>query len=59
MRTRCRGCQRLTHVAEMLYVEVAGFLGWWCARCVEAERAKQRRIVNWIETGDPERGVTT
>ena len=44
-RTRCRGCQRLTHVAEMLYVAMPlyapsdALMEWRCARCVEAARA--------------------
>ena len=53
-RTRCRGCQRLTHVAEMLYVPLPSmqfrdgawrtddYLFWRCARCVEDARAGKK-----------------
>ena len=44
-RTRCRGCQRLTHVAEMLYVLLAGGdFAWRCARCVEDARDTGKKV---------------
>ena len=48
-RTRCRGCQRLTHVAEMLWIQIAhvghsgdAYMVWRCARCVEDARPAKK-----------------